>query len=225
MLVIKTKIPSLFRFFYDAIVRVVMPPLCAHCKSFLQKRAVFCSDCYAAITPVVSTDVEITKTKKIKLFAVCAYKDPVRSLILSKHRSDIVSARQLGQLVCEMTYVHNVPFDYIVPVPLHWTRFAQRGFNQAEQMARMIAKKTGKPVVNMLQRRKKTKFQAVLDKTGRVENLKDAFVLRNKKLKEGAVFLLVDDLFTTGATLKSAARCLYQLKPESIVAVVASRVV
>jgi len=201
------------------------PPSCAHCRCTVTERAIFCADCYSTITPVVSKEIKITKTKKIKLFAVSAYKEPVRSLILAKNRADIISAKQLGILVCSMTYLKNTYFDFIVPIPLHWTRFAKRGFNQAEQMAKEISKQTGKPVLQILKRTKKTKFQATLSKLGRAENLKEAFVLQEKKIVPGCTFLLVDDLYTTGATLKSAARCLYQLQPASIVATVACRVV
>lgn len=205
------------------IFNFFLPSLCAHCRSVLSCPAVFCSDCYAAITPVVSTELLVTKTKKIKLFAVCSYQDPVRSLILAKSRSDIVSANQLGQLLWQMTYLKNVHFDFIVPIPLHWTRFARRGFNQAEQMAKIISKQTGKPVANILRRTKKTKLQASLDKVGRAENVKGAFVLK-QKVMQGKTILLVDDLCTTGATLRFAARCLYQLQPASIIAAVACRV-
>ena len=221
----KQKVLIATKFISNAIFNFFFPPLCAHCRSILCRRAIFCSDCFASITPVVSTELEVTKTKKIKLFAACAYKNPVRSLILAKNRSDIISSNQLGQLLWQMTYLKNIHFDFIVPIPLHWTRFARRGFNQAEQMANILSKQTGRPVLHILKRRKKTLFQATLSKSRRAENLKDAFVLGEEKVVRGCTFLLVDDLCTTGSTLKSAAHCLYQLKPASIVAAVACRVV
>jgi len=137
-----------------------------------------------------------------------------------------VSSRQLGQLVWDMTYVKNSHFDFIVPIPLHWTRFARRGFNQSYEMAKVIGKKSGKPVVKLIRRIRITKYQASLSQSMRAENVKKAFILKGKQLNlyQGKHLLLVDDLLTTGSTVMAVARELYKLKPASITVVVACRV-
>jgi ComF family protein len=163
----------------------------------------------------------------MKVIALSAYRDPVRVLILAKRWSDIHAGAKLGQLVWDHTHFSSTPADYIIPVPLHWSRYTSRGFNQAEQMARVLATKKEIPMVKILKRVKKTAFQADLSAPERQANVKDAFELvcsdverfRNKHL------VLVDDLLTTGSTIKSAARELLVLKPASITVVVAARVV
>ncbi len=96
--------------------------------------------------------------------------------------------------------------DYIVPVPLHKRRLAERGFNQAELIANSLSLVTQIPVKNLLVRTKKTQQQAKLDVNNRAKNLKNAFICKYKLNNQ--TILLVDDVYTTGSTLDSAAKVL-----------------
>lgn len=180
---------------------------------------------------MVTVTIEVTKKYKVKVFSISEYKYPVKSLVLAKGGSDILSSRALGQLAWDLTYLKNAEFDYIIPVPLHWRRYAERGFNQAQEMANVISKKSGKPVVNLLKRVKSTQRQSELSPQNRVLNVHDAFELNIKNLPEyikkyeNKKILIVDDLLTTGSTIKSMTKVLIELKPESVIAIVACRVV
>lgn len=101
--------------------------------------------------------------------------------------------------------------DGIIPVPLHWTRLSLRRFNQAAELARHLARLSGKPLlVGPLQRAKRTRRQVGLTARGRQDNVRAAF--RVVKGREDAVFgkrlVLIDDVYTTGATVSAAARVL-----------------
>ena len=93
--------------------------------------------------------------------------------------------------------------DYIVPIPLHRHKLVQRGFNQAVQLAEVLGDFYDVPVVSGLKRVRATKSQAKLSRSGRLENLKGAFVWKGESLV-GKRVLLVDDVVTTGSTLKEA---------------------
>jgi ComF family protein len=176
--------------------------------------------------PVVSVQVALTSSKKLTVFAVGSYQEPLKSLIMTKSWSDPLGSTYLGQLVWQMTPLKHLYFDYLIPIPLHWTRQAWRGFNQAERMAQVICQKSGKPVIHLLKRTKRTVFQSTISKDERPLNVKDAFGLTAHSNEfEGKHLVIVDDLMTTGATLHQAARALLPLKPASIIAVVACRVV
>ena len=93
-------------------------------------------------------------------------------------------------------------FDVVVPVPLHRSRLRRRGFNQAELMARSLAEKIKTPVSDRLEAVRRTRDQVELSAAGRRANVEGAF--RARGVVRGRA-LLVDDVFTTGATLSACA--------------------
>jgi ComF family protein len=206
---------------------LIAPPFCTYCKQFLSEYKPLCAECTALIRPVVSATLSVTKKYSVTVFAIANYTYPLKALILAKRWSNIVASTQLGELMWEMTYIRNVPFDYIVPIPLHWTRFSWRGYNQAEEIAQVLSTHSGKPVIQLLQRAKRTQFQSSIPVEQRASNLRDAFYIDEKyrSMIQGKHILLVDDLLTTSATLTSAAHELIQYKPAQITGIVACRVV
>jgi ComF family protein len=100
-------------------------------------------------------------------------------------------------------------------VPLHQSRLRTRHFNQAEEIARVVAELSGMPMEKCLTRVRRTETQTRLTRKQRMENLRKAFALRetwNKKkpaaLKEAPGVVLVDDVFTTGSTVDACAKVL-----------------
>ncbi len=100
-------------------------------------------------------------------------------------------------------------FDAIVPMPLHWRRRWQRGFNQAELLSLELARCTGIPVRRLVRRTRPTAQQAGLSNARRRSNVTGAFAVRRGTSLKGLRILLVDDVMTTGAT---AAACSLALK-------------
>jgi len=109
-------------------------------------------------------------------------------------------ARPLGLLMAALALKESKA-DLIVPVPLHWRRTWQRGYNQSALLAGEVAKHTGLPLAEKaLARTRNTAPQARLDRDARLQNLQGAFTA-NEKLVRDRHILLVDDVTTTGATL------------------------
>jgi ComF family protein len=93
----------------------------------------------------------------------------------------------------------------VVPIPLHPEKLAARGFNQAELIARRFSRVTGHKLDLSLQRTRSTSAQFGLSKSARQENVEGAFlVAANSALKPGDRVLLIDDIYTTGATVRAA---------------------
>ena len=212
---------------YFLITYIFFPPFCAQCKIFLKNRDVFCKDCWSEVQPIATLTFPVTKKWQVPIFAVSDYQKPLKRLILSKGWSDRAACYQLGQVVWQKTDLKNIDFDYLIPIPLHWRRYAKRGYNQAEEIASYLSRKSGKNIALVLKRVKATKFQSSCTREKREQNVCDSFKLcvSDKEKYKNKHFIIVDDLMTTGFTLKAAVKELSKLNPASIRAVVVCRVV
>jgi ComF family protein len=111
--------------------------------------------------------------------------------------------------------------DVLVPMPLYWTRQVKRGYNQSEVLARRLAKRCDLPVRRAAKRVKDTPTQTGLrSQAERWENVRDAFRLTRPGAVRGKHVVVIDDVMTTGSTLKAVARELAKAKPASISGVV-----
>jgi ComF family protein len=131
------------------------------------------------------------------------YDGPVQKAIKAiKYRSVSDLAQEFVSLVPDV----KLPKGIVIPIPLHSSRLRFRGFNQAEVLGRIFAKRLNIPVrTDILRRARATPPQAeIKKKKERLENMKKSFV--SEKLKGN--ILLFDDVFTTGATMQNAANVL-----------------
>jgi len=99
--------------------------------------------------------------------------------------------------------------DLVVPIPLHRKKLRERGFNQAELIAKVVAKHLQVRLTKgNLKRTKATITQTSLDRKERRRNLREAFTVKNRDGFQAKNVLLVDDVYTTGTTIKEAAKVL-----------------
>jgi ComF family protein len=115
-------------------------------------------------------------------------------------------------------------FDAVVAVPLHWRKRWQRGFNQAELLAREVAKRRRVPLLKALKRKRATAVQASLASAGRRRNVAGAFAMRPGRSVAGKKILLIDDVMTTGATASACASVLKRAGAQSVSLVTLARV-
>lgn len=157
-----------------------------------------------------------------RLVAGWTYAPPLDEVIraLKFRRLDYLGGH-LGTALGDLLPATLGAIDAVVPVPLHWRRRWARGYNQAELIARPLAARLGLPLRRALRRRRGAAPQATLPQAARRRNLKSPFVTRGSL--SGACLLLVDDVVTTGATLRAAAACLRTAGAGTIIAVVVAR--
>lgn len=115
-------------------------------------------------------------------------------------------------------------FDAIIAMPLHWRKRWERGFNQAELLAAPVARRYGLKLNRNLSRTRYTKAQAGLNEQERQKNLKNSFIVKRAAEIAGKRVLLVDDVLTTGATLRAAAAALKSSGASRVTALTLARV-
>jgi ComF family protein len=143
--------------------------------------------------------------------AVGAYAGSLRSAIRQfKYRGGLMFAKHLGQMLAGhgSRLVTVEALDLIVPVPLHRRKLRQRGYNQSLELARHAGARWGVPVAaEWLVRHRETPKQTALTRQERFRNVLGAFAWRGPVLEDKRV-LLIDDVYTSGATANECARVL-----------------
>ena len=143
-----------------------------------------------------------------KARAVYAYADPIRHVLLKfKHGDDTTFGEIFGKLLARLPLGRP---DVVVPVPLHWTRLLRRQYNQSGLMARVVARIYQVPFWLALKRQRKTPSQGGLSRQQRLRNIHKAFVLKKTYYQQvhQKHVLLIDDVYTTGATVSECAKVL-----------------
>ncbi len=142
------------------------------------------------------------------VYSYGSYEGSLRKLIhLFKYGKIHTLAKPLASFLA-LVLPRDERFDIIVPMPLHWRRRWERGFNQSELLAREIGRRWNIPVRKAVRRVRPTAPQAGLTNAKRRANVAGAFGLKRRVRLEGARVLLLDDVLTTGATAAACARAL-----------------
>lgn len=138
-------------------------------------------------------------------------------ILALKHRGETYISRELGEIMYDRIMLEvkrhygELFFDIIIPVPLHYKRMRQRGYNQAELLAKEVSTRIGVPMEkDAIIRIRNTDKTKNMSKEERADNIKNAFSLKNAARINKKSILLIDDVYTTGATAKEVAKTLKQ---------------
>ena len=159
------------------------------------------------------------------------YRDHLRGLIhLLKYERVTPAARPLGKMLAQAISELQPSFGegklLLVPVPLHRNRSRARGFNQAELIAHAAMKAIGRELEfapELLIRKRETISQVGLSREERIENMRDAFRVRDSRRVRGRSVIVVDDVMTTGTTVSECARVLQQAGAKRVWAATVAR--
>jgi ComF family protein len=216
----------------SAGVDLFLPPACLLCGQLLPPGfdpQEFCTECQASMPPLgrshcsccsqpfpASSSQHLCATclQRPPAFSVvhaaCSYQERVKDAIHQlKYRNQVNLAEPLGKLLGKSLEAAELGFepDCIIPVPLHPGRLKKRGYNQALEISRPLARKMQVPINNkLLQRTLKTPPQQGLTAAERRSNLRNAFIVTAATSARN--ILLVDDVMTTGETVRECCRVL-----------------
>ncbi len=199
------------------------PPRCVNCASpedwFCKNclsRITFisspvCPQCGTPCTPAGCRECANNPLRFVDGIRSAAYfeDNPIRPAIhVLKYRDHKAVATALGKILADAYHNHHLQTDVIVPVPLHISRFEERGYNQSDLLANALAACLHLPVdASTLQRTRITESQMTLGIKERHQNVKNAFACQSRSLA-GRRVLLIDDVCTTGSTLDACAAAL-----------------
>ena len=215
------------------ILAVLFPPVCLGCSRIEGVTSLplgLCRECHAELRkPRARTRMSTGRFPTSALdewLAGWSYEPPFDAIIHGlKFRRLEYLGNDLAAGLQTILVDEKREIDVVVPIPLHWHRRLSRGYNQAEAIARPLARQLGLPLVHALRRRRPTRPQAQLNRRQRDTNLRLAFAIRRRHCATiGARrLLLVDDVVTTGATMEAAARVLIRHGALSVLGVSAGR--
>ncbi len=195
---------------FEAFVNFLFPAFCIRCGRYLKDEDVICKNCFTGIKKEAIITENIPYIEKV--FSIARYENLHDLIYQLKYFGKKSLGYKLGVLLAECMANNNfVNFDFIIPVPLHPAKKRLRGYNQSEIIAKAVSHYFKKELLNkILVRRTNTKSQTNLTKIERVENVKNAFKVKNREKIRGKSILLIDDVITTGSTLSECARMLLQ---------------
>jgi ComF family protein len=203
----------------DVLGWIVAPSRCSACDELTPRLAVFCGGC--------ASTAQRADNPRTDDLAALVYGGAVQQAVTRfkyERRPDL--ARPLGDLLWRAVEPHAAALRgaVVVPVPLHPSRLAERGYNQSALLARRVAAGLRSPFLPLaLARGRDTPRQATLDRKARASNVSGAFVTRQPRRLDGRVVLLIDDVRTTGATLQACARVVSAAGAADVVTAVLAR--
>jgi ComF family protein len=188
-----------------ALLDLLYPPVCLACGELGEA---FCEECRGRIERVPpGWDLP---AGLVDVRSVGSYEDPLRKAVLRlKFERKVALVPALGELAAAELAPALPAWKpaALVPVPIHWTRQLERGFNQSRLLCDEVSRRTGVPTREWLERTRRTPPQVGQNRKDRERSVRGAFALARAAAVEGAV-VLVDDVRTSGSTLTECARVL-----------------
>lgn len=206
----------------DPIADLVFPPVCACCGDrVMDRQNMICDECLTSRfeKPIDPQDEILPNVVSFRLslwsFDKYGYLQNLLHKLKYDHCTDIGEqlGREAGRYLRSTKCIQNTENWRIVAVPLHKNRYRKRGYNQSMEIAKGVAATTGIGLLaeDRITRMKNTKTQTGLDSHERISNISGAFVVDQPTDVQNARLLIVDDVFTTGATTFEMAQTIFDL--------------
>lgn len=213
------------------LLNVLFPVFCNGCsKLLLKNEKVICTKCIHNLPFTDHHNIKETEIKKV-FFGILPFEFGASILYFSKkgitqnlihnlkYRNRQEIGTYLGDLYAkELVNVEAIKnIDFIIPVPLHKKRLHKRGYNQVTTFCKAIEKNTTIPMLDDVLV-KKQHLKSVTDKSreGRLKHNENVFSIENQYKIEGKHLLIIDDVFTTGATIEACAKEILKIKNTKI---------
>jgi ComF family protein len=196
----------------NTVLDLIFPPSCAGCG---RVDAIWCSRCHAQLEslPVerLLQSLPVTAVHaELRVISTGWHTELLQTAVQAlKYENLPLLAQPLGKRLASALSETGWSVDLIIPVPMHESRLSTRGYNQAALLADELGTIVGLSVeTDALQRLRDTRSQVGLSRTERLDNMAEAFHANEAQVRDRTI-LLIDDVATTGATLRGCADALY----------------
>lgn len=192
---------------FDCVISVIYTYeyKCELCGEYLENGDI-CHRCKSKINFCQNSFILNKNNLSIKGYSASYYSGNITKLILNfKYKNNFRCGDILGGFMIELIEKENIQFDLIAFVPMTSSSMKKRGYNQSKILAKIIGKKFGIKVIDCIKKVKETKDQIGLSAEERWKNVSKSFEFNDNKNISEKNILLVDDVFTTGATTYSCA--------------------
>ena len=231
------------------LINFVLPPRCLICNKQTSSYNTLCPECFHQInfivspycahcgTPLIGVDLNSSNLlcalclDKKDIFrlrrAAFLYDESSKKILLDFKFADHVENKKL---LSQWLYwagkdIFDAGVDLIIPVPLHYTRLFKRKYNQSALLANELSRLSGIPAnFSCLRKTKRTLPQVLCNQKKRTSNLRDAFTIFHSELIKGKRIVLIDDVYTTGSTVRECAKMLKKAGAKSIDALTVAKV-
>lgn len=230
----------------EVFLDILFPPICINCNKSLndaRKLALLCETCRADIVVNTALTCPVCRSRLAENKKICHQNNPYRLAAAASYESELVknlihklkyqkisgAAKPLSEILARhLDFLKpklNIAGFTSIPIPLHPQRKRERGFNQSELIAENLSAQTGLPIIrNALIRVKATAPQAELkDYAAREANLAESFRVKFPELIKNKNLILIDDVFTSGATMGAAVKTLKESGAGKIIALVVAK--
>ena len=206
------------------LLDIIFPPKCVFCGKLLDGELDICGKCCGGLENFPELPMNTMPDGKSKLqfldsfTAVWYYKEKVRDGILGlKFHYRVDHAAPLGRSVAmKLLREQGNGFDAVTWAPVSALRKLRRGYDQSQLLAQTVGKELGIPVERLLKKQRHTPAQSRLTEQARKANVLGAYRFAGKQSVAGKRILLIDDVFTTGATAEECARVLLTAGAKSV---------
>jgi len=208
--------------YLKSIWDIIFPKRCINCK---KEGSFLCEDCLSLI-PINPFEYclceKLEKRNKCencknryldKILSATDFNNKIIREAIHKFKYSFIEELSIPLSFIILNHLQNIDCQIdnsfvVIPVPMHDKKKRRRGFNQSEEIAKLISEATSLPFSTTLVKTKETKPQMELNKAERIENIKNCFAIKNKKEIENKTIILLDDVYTTGTTMEQCAKVL-----------------
>ncbi len=198
-------------FLYEKILELIYPKQCILCGK-LEADSI-CNKCYSNLNKEEKIDIYNNKSFNEHLY-IFKYEGKIRNLIIDyKFNDKAYLSNFFTKIIIKNKKICRKikSYDIIIPVPIHKKRKQERGYNQSELIAKILAQNLKLELVtNSLIKEKNTVAQSSLSKEQRKQNVKQVYKIQNKQKIENKKVILLDDIYTTGSTAEECSKMLKQ---------------